>query len=78
MSQVTMTAITTNLPVTVDCTGASLITVMVKLASTTMGQITFDQHDVVLPPQCILRDIFRGSAGLTNMPQQQPQSQMPS
>ena len=36
------------------------------------------QQDVVLKPQLILRDAMRGSARLNNMPQQQPESQIPS
>ena len=37
------------------------------------------QHDVVLPPQLILRDTMRDSVGVTTLQQQQqPQSQMPS
>ena len=44
-----------------------------------VGQMTLGQQDVVLPPQLIQRDTWRGSAGLTCVPQQpQPQSQMSS
>ena len=46
---------------------------------TSVGQITLDQCDVALPPQLTLREMVRGSAGLTNMPeQQQLQFQIPS
>ena len=67
MSQVTMT--TTTSPVTVVCSGAMLITVMVILAPTSVGQTALGQHDVVLPPQLILRDTLSDSAGLAIMPQ---------
>ena len=36
------------------------------------------RYDVVLPPPLILRDTIRGVVGLATVPQQQPQSQMPS
>ena len=69
---------TTTSPVTVVCSGASLITKMDMLAPTSVGQITLDQQDVVLPPQFILRDTVRGFVGLMHVPQKQTQSQMPS
>ena len=43
-----------------------------------MGLTTLGQHELVLPPQLILRDTMRGSAKLTILQLQQPQSQMPS
>ena len=59
--------------------GATLITMMVMLATISVGQTTLVPHDVVLPPQLILRGTMRGSPGLTTMLQQhQSQSQMPS
>ena len=38
----------------------------------------FGQHDLVLPISLIPRDIIRGVVGFAIVPQQQPQSQMPS
>ena len=76
LSQITMT--TTTPSMTIVCSGALLITMMVTLASTSVGKITWGQQDVSLPPQLILRDTLRCSAGLTNMLQQHPESQMPS
>ena len=79
MYQVTVTITATIPPVIVVCSGASLITMTVIMAPTSVGQTTSDQHDVVLPPQWILREAVRGSVSLTTMPEhQQPQSQMPS
>ena len=79
MSQVTVTNITITLPVTGVCSGASLITMTIVMASTSVGQSTSGQHDVVLLPQLILRDTMKGSVGITPMlQQQQSQSQMPS
>ena len=79
MSQVAMSTTSTTLSETVVCSGALLITTTVMLAPTSVGLITLDQQDVVLLLQLIPRDMMRGSAGLTNVPQlQQPQSQMPS
>ena len=70
-----MTSTTTTPPVTVVCCGALLITMMVTLASISVGHITLGQHDVA---QLIPRNTM-SSAGLTNILQQQwPQSQMPS
>ena len=49
------------------------------MAFKSVGQIPPGQHDLVLPPQCILMDIVRGSVDLTAVPQQQqPKSHMPS
>ena len=77
MSQVTVTATTTTSPVTVECSRASLIVMTVTLAPTSVDQTILGQHDMVVLQKLILRDTVRGSAGLTNMPQQhQPQSQM--
>ena len=70
MCQISMTTTTNTPPVTVVCPGALLIMITVLLALTSVGQITLGQHDVVLQPQLIQRDTVRGSAGLTNMPQQ--------
>ena len=50
----------------------------VMLVLISVGQTTSAQHYVVLPSQLIPRDTVRDSVGLTNMPQQQSQSQMPS
>ena len=74
MSQATMTMTTITLPVSAVCCGTSLITVMAKLAPTSVSQITLGQQDVILQQELILKDTSRGSAGLSNMPQQQPQS----
>ena len=69
---------TTTLPMTVVCSGMMLITMQVTMAPTSLGQTTSVQHDVILLPQLILRDIMRGSAGLTTKPQQQQlQSKIP-
>ena len=73
MSQVTVT--TTTPPVTVVCSRVSLITMMVTLAPTSVGQITLGLHDMVLLQQFIPRDTLWGSA----VPQQQnPQLKIPS
>ena len=47
------------------------------MAPSSGGLAALGQHDVVMPPQLILRDTFRASIGLTTvLQQQQPQSQM--
>ena len=75
MSYVTITITTTTPPVTIVCSGASLITMIGTLGPTSVGQILLGQWDVVLLPQLILQDTLRDSAGLTHMPQQHiPQS----
>ena len=49
------------------------------MTSTSAGLTAKGQHDVVLPPQLILRDMMRGCVGLiTVLQKQQSQSQMPS
>ena len=58
--------------------GASLTSMMVTVASTSGTQITLGQHDVVLLPLFIPGDTVGSSAGLTTMPQQQLQCQIPS
>ena len=55
ISQVTVTTTTTTPSVTVVSSRASLITMMVTHAPPSMGYTTSGQHDVVLPPQLILR-----------------------
>ena len=76
MSEVPVT--TTTLPVAVVYPGEMFISMTVMLAATSLCQTTSGQHDVVLPPQLIPRDMVRSSACLTSMLQQQPpQSQMP-
>ena len=75
MCQVMMTTTTSIPPVTFVCSGPFLITTMVTPAPTSVGQITSGQWDVALPPQLILRDTLRGSAGHLCVPQQR-QSQM--
>ena len=56
-----------------------VLTTTVMLAPTSVGHITLGQQNVDLPPQLIPRHTMKGSAGLTNVPQQcQPQSQMAS
>ena len=42
---------------------------MVMLASTSVGQITSGQQDMILLPQYIPRDTLKGSTGLTHVPQ---------
>ena len=79
MFQVNVTTTTTTSSVTFVQSRALLITVMVMLALTSMGQTTLGQYDVVLLPPLIVGDTMRGSFGLTNLPQhQQPQSLLPS
>ena len=79
MFQVIMTTTTTTPSVTALCSGASFFTMIVTLASISLGQIALAQQYVALPPQLIQRDTKGGSAGLTNVLQQQlPQSWMPS
>ena len=80
MSQVTAVPTTTTTPpVTIMCSSGLSITTTVTVAPTTGYLAIFGQHDVVLPPQLILRDTMRGSVGLANvLKQQQPQSHMPS
>ena len=52
---------------------------MVILAPNSVGQTTLGQHDVVLPPQLILRDILKEPPDLTTLTkEQQPQSQLSS
>ena len=60
-------ATTTTPPVTVVFSRASPITITVTMALTSMGLATSGQHDVVLPPQLILRDALRGSVGLVTV-----------
>ena len=75
ISQVTAT--TTTPPVTVVC--SRTISMTVTLVPTAVDLTAFGQHDVVLPPQLILRNTVRGSVCLTTVPQQQQsQSQIPS
>ena len=57
--------ITANPPVTVVCFSTSLITTMVMLVLTPMGQIISGQYDVVLPPQLNMRDTVSSYPGLT-------------
>ena len=76
MSQITVSTI--SLHGTVVCSGTSSITMTVTKTPTTVGQATMVQHDVVLPPHLIQRDIIRISVGLSVLQQQQLQSQMPS
>ena len=63
-------AATTTLAVTVVCSRASPITMTVTVVPTSVGLAASHQHDVVLPPQLILRDIV--------LQHHQPQFQMPS
>ena len=74
-----ITATTTIQPLTVVCSRASLITMTVTMAPTSVHLTASDQLDLVLPPQLLHRDTMRGSFGLTTVPKQQlPQSEMPS
>ena len=66
MSQVTLTTH----PMTVVYSGASLITTVVMLALTPVGQMILDQHCVVLLPQLISKDTMRNTAVLTTVLQQ--------
>ena len=67
-------AITTTSPVTVVCSGALSFTMTVTIIPSLMRlPVTFDQHDVVVSLMLMLRDT-RGVVGLTNVPQQQPES----
>ena len=75
MSQATVT--TTTPPLTILCSRAMIIAMMIMLALTYVGQTTLRQHNVVLPPWLILRDKRRGSVGLNSILQQQPHMQMP-
>ena len=76
MFQVTATTITE--PVTVVCTRASLITMTVTVVPNSVGLAASGQHNVVLPPQLILRETMRGSLEHTVvLQQQQPPSQKP-
>ena len=77
MSQVVMT-ISTAPPVMGVYSVVSLVTTMVTSAPTSVGYITSGKQDVVMPPQLILRDTFRGSTGLMCATAKQPQSKMPS
>ena len=70
MSQVTVTTTATAQHVTALCSCASP-SMTVMIASTFVGLIILGQHDVVLLPQLIPWDTWRGSVGLTTMPQQQ-------
>ena len=71
-----VTATTTTSPVTVVCSKAPPISRTVTKAPTSVGLAALCQHDVVLPPQLILRDRMWG---LATMPQQQKlQSHMSS
>ena len=54
-----VTVANTNLPVTVMCLRPSPITMTVTVAPTSVGLPALSQHDVVLPPQLILRDTKR-------------------
>ena len=67
MSQVILTTTTTTLLVTVVSFGALPINTVVTVASTSVGLATSSQHDVVLPPQLILRYTMRGSVGFTTV-----------
>ena len=73
-----VTATTTTAPVIVVHSGASPITTTVIVTSTSKGLAAWYQHVVVLVPQLILMDTMKGSIGPTTVPQQQPQSWMPS
>ena len=53
MSQVTVAATITTLPVTVICSGSSPITVTIMRAPNSVGLTTQGQHDVVLLEQFI-------------------------
>ena len=78
MSQVTVTTTDTTPPVRAVGSGALLITMTAMLAPTSVGQIAVGLHDAILLPLLIPRDTMRGFAGFTTVPQQQPQSLMPS
>ena len=65
-----MNTITTTPLVTVVGSSVMLITVMVMLAPTSVGQTTLGQYDVLLPPHLIQRDTMRSSVGLIIMLQQ--------
>ena len=74
-----VTAATLSPPVTVLCSRALPVTMIVTIAPTSVGLAASDHHDVVWPPQLILRDTMRGSVGLTTLSQQQQnETQMPS
>ena len=69
-------ATTTTPPVPVMWSGTLPLLMTVTIAPTMMGlPATLGQHDVVLLPLLMLRDT-RDDAGLTTVPQQQPQSKM--
>ena len=55
MSQVAVTTTTTTPPVSVVCSGVSLVTMTVTLAPTSVGHMTMGKQDVILPPQLIQR-----------------------
>ena len=77
MFQVFVTSTTTSQSMTVMCSSATPSTMTVMMTPTSMGLTALGQHDVVLPPQLILRDTMRVSVDLATMPQQQlPQSQI--
>ena len=65
----TVTTTSTNPPVTIVCSRALLITMTVTMAPTSVGLATLGQHDVILPPQWIIRDTMRGLSGLATIPQ---------
>ena len=74
MSQASVT--TTIPPVTVVCSGTSSFLMTVTMTPTLMGlPTTSGQYDVVVLPLLMLRD--RRGVGLTTLPHQQPQSQLP-
>ena len=68
MSQVTTT--TTPAPVTVACSGATTtVTTLTMVPTSIRLAAALGQHDVVLLPQLIPRDIIRGVVGLATVPQ---------
>ena len=77
MSQASTTIAKTPTPlVTVVCSSASSLLLMVTIAPYLMGlPATSGQHDVVLPP--LLMPSHSGGVGLAIVLQQQPPSQMP-
>ena len=73
-----VTVSTTTPPVTVVCSRTSPTTVTVRMAPTSVDSVASGLHDVVVPPQLILRNTG-GSVDLTTVLQQkQYKSQMPS
>ena len=74
-----MSKVTTTTPATVVCSGESTTTITVTVVPTPVRLTTASgQHDVVLLSPLILRDAVRGVVSLATVPQQEPQSQMPS